>query len=132
MFFDDTPWKERRTSNVQRSNEHRSEYERDFARLVHCASFRRLQGKTQVLGLGDSDFYRTRLTHSMEVAQVGAAIAVYLRARIRNKKPLLVDQALDPPLPSRGDVWGLLPDTHLMKRHWPGSRFGASAFWAWR
>nr|KZB03435.1 dGTPase [Rhizobium leguminosarum] len=47
----------------------------DYARIIHSASFRRLQGKTQVLNLGDSDFYRTRLTHSIEVAQIAGGIA---------------------------------------------------------
>jgi dGTPase len=47
----------------------------DYGRVVHSASFRRLQGKTQILNLGDSDFYRTRLTHSMEVAQIANGIA---------------------------------------------------------
>jgi dGTPase len=69
-------WTERR-SPVE--SDGRSPYERDFARLVHSASFRRLQAKTQVLGLGDSDFYRTRLTHSMEVSQIGEAIARKLK-----------------------------------------------------
>jgi len=46
----------------------------DYARIIHSASFRRLQGKTQILNLGDSDFYRTRLTHSMEVAQIAGGI----------------------------------------------------------
>jgi dGTPase len=40
----------------------------DYARLVHFASFRRLQGEPQNLSLGDSDFYHTRLTHSLERA----------------------------------------------------------------
>jgi dGTPase len=47
----------------------------DYSRVIHSASFRRLQGKTQILNLGDSDFYRTRLTHSLEVAQIAGGIA---------------------------------------------------------
>lgn len=77
MFIEEGAfWTERR-SPVEPDS--RSQYERDFARLVHSASFRRLQAKTQVLGLGDSDFYRTRLTHSMEVSQIGEAIARKLK-----------------------------------------------------
>lgn len=47
----------------------------DYARVIHSASFRRLQGKTQILNLGDSDFYRNRLTHSIEVAQIAGGLA---------------------------------------------------------
>ncbi len=52
----------------------RQTFEIDKARIIHSGAFRRLQAKTQVLGIGDRDFYRTRLTHSLEVAQLGRGI----------------------------------------------------------
>lgn len=50
-------WEERRSGWKVRPGDARSEADADYARVVHSASFRRLQGKTQILNLGDSDFY---------------------------------------------------------------------------
>lgn len=51
------------------------EYQRDYTRIMYSSSFRRLQGKMQLLGLKNSEFYRNRLTHSLEVAQIARSIA---------------------------------------------------------
>jgi len=55
--------------------DYRSRFGRDYDRLVHTSAFRRLQGKTQVVTPGEADFFRTRLTHSIEVAQVARRLA---------------------------------------------------------
>lgn len=51
------------------------EYQRDFARIMYSSSFRRLQGKMQLLGIKSDEFFRNRLTHSLEVAQIARSIA---------------------------------------------------------
>ncbi|MFD0587132.1 deoxyguanosinetriphosphate triphosphohydrolase family protein [Paenibacillus sp. GCM10027627] len=57
------------------SSEDRDEYEKDYARLIQSPAFRRLQGKSQVFAAGSGDYYRTRLTHSLEVSQIAREVA---------------------------------------------------------
>jgi dGTPase len=66
----------------EKPHHYRSDFERDRDRIIHCSAFRRLEGKTQVFTPGLDDHYRTRLTHSIEVAQIGRTIAKELRLNV--------------------------------------------------
>lgn len=63
-------------------NDYRTEFEKDYQRIISSASFRRLQDKTQVFPLDKNDFVRTRLTHSLEVANFARSIGRILGAKI--------------------------------------------------
>jgi dGTPase len=54
---------------------YRSPFQRDCGRIIHSRAFRRLAGKTQVFTSRDSDHFRSRLTHTMEVAQIARTMA---------------------------------------------------------
>lgn len=72
----------------QRLHDPRSPWQRDRGRILHSAAFRRLQSKTQVLDIGHNDFYRTRLTHSLEVSQIGTGIISQLQPQCTPEVPL--------------------------------------------
>src|SRR5271154_7469557 len=65
--------------NRARTPDYRSVLHQDRDRIMFSPAFRRLQAKTQVFQAGEYDFYRTRLTHSLEVSRIADSIAVWLR-----------------------------------------------------
>ena len=62
-------------SHTEQESEHRNPYQRDRDRIIHCSAFRRLQYKTQVFVNHEGDMFRSRLTHSIEVAQIARTVA---------------------------------------------------------
>lgn len=78
-IFAADPWSSRGRLFDEVTSPTRSDFQRDRDRIVHTTAFRRLKHKTQVFIAADGDHYRTRLTHTIEVAQIARALARALR-----------------------------------------------------
>ncbi|MDO4272499.1 MAG: deoxyguanosinetriphosphate triphosphohydrolase [Eubacteriales bacterium] len=115
-------------SSSNRSGDLRSEFEKDYHRIIGSSSFRRLQDKTQVFALDKSDFIRTRLTHSLEVSSfarsLGQNIAQYI---IENK----IDGSFN--LQTKSDICDILQCAGLIHDlgNPPFGHFGEEAIRDW-
>jgi len=91
IYDDAIELRERRMVDIPpRPSDYRTRFERDYDRVIQAPSFRRLQGKSQLFGAGFGDYYRTRLTHSLEVAQIARDVTRFLietdRERLRSEE----------------------------------------------
>jgi dGTPase len=86
-MYTDNDWARREGIVDPQPEDYRSPARRDAARVLHSPAFRRQQGKTQLFPGIESDFFRNRLTHSLEVGQIAKSIAIRLNATERFLKP---------------------------------------------
>ena len=75
----------RRLGAERLEKDFRTEFQRDYDRIVFCSAFRRLQDKTQVFPLAQNDYVRTRLTHSLEVSCVGRSMGMFIGPHLQSR-----------------------------------------------
>lgn len=92
-------------STIRLDNDGRNPYMRDYARVLYCSSFRRLQGKMQLLAVNEARFNRNRLTHSLEVAQIarGLATSLQLEDTVVSETCALIHDIGNPPFGHHGE-----------------------------
>lgn len=118
----------RTTNRSTTSHDLRTEFEKDYHRIISSASFRRLQDKTQVFPLDKSDYIRTRLTHSLEVSSFAKSLGQSVGARI-------IEEQLDPDFDfqKKEDICNILQCAGLIHDigNPPFGHFGESAIQDW-
>lgn len=102
-------WTDRILPDVKREQDHRSPFQRDRGRILHSEAFRCLQAKTQIHAVGEDDFYRTRLTHSLEVAQIGSSLRAKLIGDVAGFQAVSNDEKF------AKDLSSLLPSRSLIE-----------------
>ena len=86
----------------------RSPFQRDRDRIIHSSAFRRLKHKTQVFVEHEGDYYRTRLTHTIEVAQVARTIAGTLGLNVELAEAVALAM-----------IWAIRPSVTPARMRWP-------------
>ncbi len=116
------------SEKINRKTDLRSEFEKDYHRIIGSASFRRLQDKTQVFPLDKSDFIRTRLTHSLEVSSFAKSLGQNIGENILIRK---MDKDFTPVM--KEDICNILQCAGLIHDigNPPFGHFGETAIREW-
>lgn len=108
----------------ERESRTRTPFARDRDRIIHCTAFRRLKGKTQVFVANQGDYFRNRLTHSLEVAQIARSLAHSLRVDEDLTETIALAHDLGhPPFGHAGE-----DELHQLMQPWGGFDHNVQAF----
>lgn len=115
----------KRPIGIRHTQENRSEFQRDYERIIHARAYRRLVDKAQIFTSSKGDHYRTRMTHTLEVAQIARAIAIGLKLNVELTESIALahdlghtpfghqgERTLDKILKGKIDIIQYTPDKH--------------------